>query len=78
MFVLFLVRCWFLFGFILWLVPLSDVKGPSNDPSNFQRQAKNQLRAMAFNLMNVEEQRFFTDKKMIDAITTLNKKVVLL
>ena len=39
----------------------------------FQRQAKNQLRAMAFNLINIEEKQFFQDKKMLDAIRYLKE-----
>ena len=53
-------------------------KGLCRDGPAFQRQTKNQLRAMAFNLVNIEEKRFFNDKKMIDAIKNLKEKVVLL
>ena len=51
-------------------------------PTLFERlgykKTKNQLRAMAFNLVNIEEKRFFDDKKMIDVIKNLREKVVLL
>ena len=53
-------------------------KGLCRDGPAFQRQTKNQLRAMAFNLVNIEEKRFFNDKKMLDAIKNLKEKVVLL
>ena len=36
-----------------------QTKGLCRDGSFFQRQAKNQLRAMAFNLINIEEKQFF-------------------
>ena len=55
-----------------------QTKGLCRDGSFFQRQAKNQLRAMAFNLINIEEKQFFRDKKMLDVIRDLKEKVVLL
>ena len=44
----------------------------------YQRRAKNYLRAMAFNLINVEEQQIFKDKRKIKIIRDLKEKVVLL
>ena len=48
-------------------------EGPS-----YQRRAKNHLRAMAFNLINLEEQQVYKDKRKINIIKDLKKKVVLL
>ena len=53
-------------------------KGLCRDGSTFHRQAKNQLRAMAFNLINVEDRRFFKDKRMLETIRNLKERVVLL
>ena len=44
----------------------------------YQRRAKNYLRAMAFNLINIEEKQIFKDKRKIKTIRDLKEKVVLL
>ena len=53
-------------------------KNLCKDGAYYQRQAKNHLRAMAFNLINVNEQQVFKDKKKIKVIRDLKEKVVLL
>ena len=53
-------------------------KGLCRDNASHARLAKNQIRAMAFNLINIEEKQFFKDRKMINTIRTLKEKIVLL
>ena len=53
-------------------------KGLCKAGSYYHRQAKNHLRAMAFNLINVDEKQVFKDKKKIKIIRDLKEKVVLL
>ena len=53
-------------------------KGLCKDGAFYHRQAKNYLRAMAFNVINVNDQQVFKDKKTIRTIRELKEKVVLL
>ena len=53
-------------------------KGLCKDGQYYQRRAKNHLRAMAFNLINIEEQQIFKDKQKIKILRDLKEKVVLL
>ena len=53
-------------------------KGLCKDGAYYHRQAKNHLRAMASNLINVDEKQVFKDKKKIKIIRDLKEKVVLL
>ena len=53
-------------------------KGLCRDGPVFARQAKNQLRALAFNLINLDEKQFFKDKKKLETIRSLKERVVLL
>ena len=55
-----------------------EKKGLCKDGPTFQRQTKNHLRAMAFNLINLEDKRFFKDRKMLDTIKELRQNVALL
>ena len=55
-----------------------ESKGICKEGAYYQRQAKNQLRAMAFNLINLEEKQIYEDKKKINIIRKLKEKVVLL
>ena len=55
-----------------------ESKGLCKDGAFYQRQAKNHLRAMAFNLINVNDQQVYKDKKRIKIIRDLKEKVVLL
>ena len=48
------------------------------DGESYRRRAKNHLRAMAFNLINIEEQQIFKDKRKIKIVRELKEKVVLL
>ena len=53
-------------------------KNLCKDGMSYQRKAKNHLRAMAFNLINIEEQQIFKDKRKKKTIRDLKEKVVLL
>ena len=55
-----------------------ESKDLCKDGTYYQRQAKNHLRAMAFNLINVNEQQVFKDKAKIKLIRDLKEKIVLL
>merc|ERR1739841_429261 len=46
-------------------------KNLCKDGQAYQRQAKNYLRAMAFNLINIEEQQIFKEKRKIKVIREL-------
>jgi hypothetical protein len=48
------------------------------DGGSYQRRAKNHLRAMAFNLINIQEDQIYKDKRKITIIRDLKEKVVLL
>ena len=52
-------------------------KGICKDGDYYQRQAKNTLRAMAFNL-SVDEKQVYEDKRRINIIRRIKEKVVLL
>ena len=53
-------------------------KGLCKEDQAYQRRAKNHIRAMAFNLINIEEQQVYKDKAKIKTIRDLKEKVVLL
>ena len=46
--------------------------------NHFMRQAKNSIRAMAFNLINIDDHQIYKDQKKIKIIRNLREKVVLL
>ena len=55
-----------------------ESKNLCKDGEYFQRRAKNYLRAMAFNLINIEERQISKDKRKINIIRNLKERAVLL
>ena len=53
-------------------------KGLCRDGEYYHRRAKNYLRAMAFNLINIEEHQIFKDKRKINILRNLKERVVLM